>query len=114
MSNVMFWLVTPCDPVGGYQHSSVTPVTTYKATHHHNPEDHDQHLHRRENLGSQILINKEKSVNSQRQLLLWVKLPLTFSSSAKCLQSVSLFSFGSQNTVIISRNIKRQIFMPET
>jgi hypothetical protein len=33
--------------------SSETKVTTYKITRRHNPEDHNRHLHRRENLKSQ-------------------------------------------------------------
>jgi hypothetical protein len=63
---VVFWVVTPCILVGGYQcfggryrlslHfimkmaavcSSETLVTTVQR---HNPQDHDRHLHRRENL----------------------------------------------------------------
>jgi hypothetical protein len=32
---------------------SETSATTYKTTRHQNPENHNEHLHRRENLKSQ-------------------------------------------------------------
>jgi hypothetical protein len=32
-------------------------VSSYKTTRRHNPEDHNPHLHRRENLKSQIVNN---------------------------------------------------------
>jgi hypothetical protein len=57
---VVFWVVTPCGLVGGYQHfggtyslhlrgelkpevirSSKKLVTPYETTQHHNPEDHE-------------------------------------------------------------------------
>jgi hypothetical protein len=60
LSIVVLWVVTPCGPVGEDPTSSVfspqkeeasdTLVPTYKSKWRHNPEDHQGHLHRRENL----------------------------------------------------------------
>jgi hypothetical protein len=59
-SIVIFWIVTPCRLVGGYQRFgdstmkmeailfSETLVTTYTTTRRHNSEDHNLQLHRRE------------------------------------------------------------------
>jgi hypothetical protein len=42
---VVFWFVTSCGLVGGYQSSS-----TYKIRRRHKPENHNQHLHRHEKI----------------------------------------------------------------
>jgi hypothetical protein len=54
MSIMVFWVVTPCVLVGGYQRlalfalkkeamrSSETLVTPYKTSRRHNPEGHDR------------------------------------------------------------------------
>jgi hypothetical protein len=62
---VVFWFVTPCRLVCGYQRfggtyyfhfqGPETLVPTYKSRWRHNPEDQHGHLHRRENLKSHTL-----------------------------------------------------------
>jgi len=46
----VFWVVTTCSVVEGYQRISETLVSCYNTTRLHNPEDLYMNLHRRENL----------------------------------------------------------------
>jgi hypothetical protein len=68
---VVFWVVTPCELVGGYQRfgatycllkmeevcCSETLVPTYKSPRRYDPEDHLGHL-RRKNIRSDIIYPK--------------------------------------------------------
>jgi len=73
IQGVVFWVLTPCSDVVGYQYfrkarclhlqgevnmeeerSSETSVYYHNTTGRHNPEELDLNLHRRENLKSRI------------------------------------------------------------
>jgi hypothetical protein len=54
---VVLWVVIPCDFVGGsfiLKMEAIVPskrwLTTYTTTWHHEPQDHDRHLHSRKNI----------------------------------------------------------------
>jgi hypothetical protein len=42
MLTVVFWVVAPYSPVGGYQRVGGMLIITYKTTWRHNPEDHNR------------------------------------------------------------------------
>jgi hypothetical protein len=103
---VVFWIVTPCCLVGGYKRSSETLVTIYKSTLSHKPEDHNQHLHRRENFTSrynycycQQIINFCK-VNNGRFLIATQRFN-SATSTCYCISSMNLF-LSSQLTFLRS------------
>jgi hypothetical protein len=65
ISTVVFWVVTPCGIVGGYEHSNETVVTTGKTTRCHTLDYHNRYFYRRESQVSEMLRDDTSYSNLQ-------------------------------------------------
>jgi hypothetical protein len=87
MSIVFFRVMKPCTLAGGYKRFRRTYRTHLHCTGRHNPEDHNRHFHRRENLKSQACVArsyKGTPTSDKKMAVFWDVVPFVLVEVYRC------------------------------